>query len=158
IDVRVEEFRQLGPHVTDADQERQAVTFPNARYESITELGADMGRIEVSAGLVNLHRRADQVKTLGGVDHVLGLAGTKTHLDVEAAWHKQFIGPGGLLFTPYLGLRADAALYDGDSSHPAAPPDQALLSATPIAALDIRWPLIAHAGPDSHLLEPITQL
>ena len=33
-----------------------------------------------------------------------------------------------------------------------------LLSATPIAAIDVRWPLIASNGVDTHLLEPIAQL
>lgn len=157
-DIRVQDFLSLGPNVTEVQQDRQATTLPNARYESVTELGGDMGRVEASAGLLNLHRKADQVITRGGVDHVLGLAGTKTHLDVEAAWHKQFIAPGGVLVTPYLGLRADAALYDGESLNPVAPADQTLLSATPIAAMDVRWPLMAHVGADSHLLEPIAQI
>jgi LPS-assembly protein len=158
LDVRVQDFLLLGSTVTEAQQAQQATTFPNARYESITELGNDMGRVEISSGLINVSRGADQVRSPGGVDHVLGLDGVKTHVDLQAAWQKQFIGPAGVLFTPYLGLRADAALYDGDSVHPLAPPDQTLLSGTPIAAMDVRWPLVAHAGLDSHLLEPIAQI
>ncbi len=38
------------------------------------------------------------------------------------------------------------------------PPDQLLLNATPIAAVDVRWPMIAFNGADTHLLEPIAQL
>ncbi|MGV3651508.1 MAG: LPS-assembly protein LptD [Devosia sp.] len=156
-DVRVQDFLQLG-NVTEAAQNQQASTLPNARYETITELGNDMGRLEVRSSLINVRREADQVTTRNGVRHVLGLEGEKTHLSVEAAWQKQFIAPAGVLVTPYLGLRADAAMYEGDSSEASAPADGSLLSATPIAAIDVRWPLIAHAGLDSHLFEPIAQL
>ena len=156
-DVRVQDFLQLG-NVTETAQNQQASTLPNARHESITELGNDLGRIEVRSSLISVRREADQVTTRNGVRHVLGLEGEKTHLGVEAAWQKQFIAPAGVLVTPYLGLRADAALYQGDSSEASAPADGSLLSATPIAAIDVRWPLIAHAGLDSHLLEPIAQL
>ncbi|HEX4296514.1 MAG TPA: LPS assembly protein LptD, partial [Devosia sp.] len=41
---------------------------------------------------------------------------------------------------------------------PSAPPATFLLSATPIAAMDVRWPLMAVNGSDTHLLEPIAQL
>ncbi|SFZ80893.1 LPS-assembly protein [Devosia enhydra] len=156
-DVRVQDFLQLG-NVSESAQNQQATTLPNARYETITELGNDMGRLEVRSSLINVRREADQATSRGAVDYVFGLEGEKTHLSVEAAWQKQFIAPAGVLVTPYLGLRADAAMYQGDSSEASAPADGSLLSATPIAAIDVRWPLIAHAGLDSHLLEPIAQL
>src|SRR5690606_18851599 len=80
----------------------------------------------------------------------------KVHAAVEASWQNQYVLPGGLLATPYLGLRGDAAWYDGSSV--LKPGEVSLLEATPIAAIDVRWPLIAVDGYDSHLFEPIAQL
>ena len=73
---------------------------------------------------------------------------------VEASWQKQFIVPSGLVVTPYLGLRADAATFDSTGSGV----DASLLTATPIAAVDVRFPLISTNGVDSQLLEPVAQL
>jgi LPS-assembly protein len=36
--------------------------------------------------------------------------------------------------------------------------EESLLSATPIAALDVRWPLIASDGATTHVVEPVAQL
>src|SRR5690606_32119736 len=51
---------------------------------------------------------------------------------------------------------------DGTEGDPPAgmaePLDELLFNATPIAAMDVRWPLMATNGADSHLLEPIAQL
>ena len=38
------------------------------------------------------------------------------------------------------------------------PGEVSLLTATPIAALDVRWPLIAFNDGNSHLFEPIAQI
>jgi LPS-assembly protein len=66
--------------------------------------------------------------------------------------------PAAFTATPYVGVRLDAAHYDGASALASAPPASMLLSATPIAAIDFRWPLMAKNGYDTHLLEPVAQL
>src|SRR5690606_34669554 len=80
----------------------------------------------------------------------------KVHAMLQGSWQNQYILPAGLVATPYLGLRLDAGYYDGSSGLLAGP--ISLLDATPIAAMDIRWPLVANNGYDSHLLEPVAQL
>jgi LPS-assembly protein len=102
------------------------------------------------------------------VPYVHGYEGTKLHGMIEGAWENQFVLPGGLAATPYLGLRVDGATYDRTAG-PIPPPafpnpaypnqvDAALFSATPIAAIDMRWPLMATSGDSTHLFEPIAQL
>ncbi len=78
---------------------------------------------------------------------------------VEGAWENQFILPGGIAATPYLGARLDSASYDGAQRRPDPRSPASLLSATPIAAMDIRWPLMAKGnGRRQHLFEPIAQI
>ena len=64
--------------------------------------------------------------------------------------------PAAFAVTPFAGVRVDAAHYDGGSA--LLPGEVSLLTATPIAALDVRWPLIAFNGGNSHLFEPIAQI
>jgi LPS-assembly protein len=96
---------------------------------------------------------------VGGSEHVLGFEGAKSHLSLEAGWTNQWVAPGGLLIAPYLGVRGDFAQYDGGSSHGAAPAADLVYSATPIAALDVSWPLV---GTDSsgtkHYFAPRLQI
>jgi LPS-assembly protein len=64
-----------------------------------------------------------------------------------------------MVATPYLGIRGDVTNYDdGATSTVGEPSDELLFNATPVAAMDVRWPLLASNGADSHLLEPIAQL
>ena len=81
---------------------------------------------------------------------------TKYHGTAEASWQKQFITPGGFTVTPFAGIRVDGADYNGGSA--LLPGEVSLLTATPIAALDVRWPLIAFNNGNSHLFEPIAQI
>jgi LPS-assembly protein len=158
LDMRVQEFRKLGPEITDADQQKQALTVPNVRGDDYFNLG-DGSQVHVSGSLLGVHRDADDGPVdFAGVPYQFGYAGNKLHATGQVDWQKQVILPGGLVATPFLGLRADAASYDGGSSLPGAPEESVLLSATPIAAVDVRWPLIATNGGDTHLLEPIAQL
>ncbi|MEO7223794.1 MAG: LPS assembly protein LptD, partial [Devosia sp.] len=77
-------------------------------------------------------------------------------------WENQVILPGGLAATPYLGLRLDGSTYNRTAAPAPAPyptqVDATLFSATPIAALDLRYPLMMTNGADVHLIEPIAQI
>lgn len=139
--------------------DRQALTHPNAVYERIVELADEAGRIELSGRLLGLTRQADHLSgSYSGNQYVRGYEGQSVHAMVQAAWTNQYIVPGGLAVSPYLGLRADGADYDGASDHGGAPDAQSLFSATPIAALDVRYPLLARTTGASHVIEPIAQL
>lgn len=150
-DVRLQEYKLLGDY-TDSDQAKQATALPNARAERY--LDADDGsQVKLSARLLSVHRSADSLDTLNGVPYVFGYSGDKTHVALEGTWEKQFVTSNGLVATPMVGLRADATSYSGD-----APLDESKLGLTPLAAIDVRYPMMASDGALSQVVEPIGQL
>ncbi|MBU1307615.1 MAG: LPS assembly protein LptD, partial [Alphaproteobacteria bacterium] len=161
IDARIQQFNQLGD-VTAASQAQQGRTLPALRFERISDLAPGMGRIEISARLLGVQRDTDAIGptltngTGGKVPYTFGYAGMKQHATFQAGWQNQYIGAGGFVATPYLGGRADVAYYDGTSA--ALPGATTLWSATPIAAMDVRFPMAASDGDTVHLIEPIAQL
>lgn len=165
-DIRLQQFLKLGQFVTDQSaedaQNQQAATLPNARGAGYFDLG-EWGQVRATGSLLGVHRDMKDAFAYGGKPYVFGYEGTKTHASAEVSWQKPFITGGGIVATPYLGLRADITDYNqGDGADLGIglpePDDQLLFEATPIAAIDVRWPLIASNGPDSHLLEPVAQL
>jgi len=165
-DLRLQEFLKLGQYSSDfwADtaQNQQAATLPNARGSGYFDLG-DWGQVRANGNLLGVYRAENSSALYAGVPYVFGYEGSKTHASGELSWQNQIIAPGGVVVTPYLGLRADIANYDsGDLGNPVfgdpEPAEQFLFAATPIAAVDFRWPLFAANGLDTHLLEPVAQL
>lgn len=161
FDARVQHFNLLGD-VSEASQLKQARAIPAIEAASYHDLG-EHGRIELSGEVLGVQRELDSFRSVNGVPYVFGYEGTKVRATLQAAWENQYVLPAGLVATPYLGLRLDAAYYDRADPPLAAPyptptDGMSLLSATPIAAMDVRWPLIATADHGSHLFEPVTQL
>jgi LPS-assembly protein len=154
-DLRIQRFNVLG-NVGINEQDRQALVIPNIFAASTTDLPPGWGQLRTALRIMGIQRGVDHTGILNGVPYVMGYRENKAHATIEASWQDQIIVPGGIAITPYLGLRADAAWYDGSS--PLLPGAVSLLTATPIAALDVRWPLIATAGDSSFLFEPITQI
>jgi len=155
IDFRVQQFNLLG-NVTSAQQDQQARALPNARYRNVLYLPQEMGELDVSGTLLGVQRGADNDRgTLNGVTYQTGYAGWKDHATAEADWQKRFIVPGGIAVTPFLGLRADAAYFNGIGELSG---QQQLFSATPIAAVDVRYPWVAQSAGVSQIIEPIAQL
>jgi LPS-assembly protein len=155
IDARLQQFNLLGD-VTAASQGQQGQALPTVRFEHIEELAPGMGRIEISGRLLGVRRDLDSTSTVNGVPYTFGYAGSKQHASFQAGWQTQWIGGGGFVATPYLGGRADVAYYDGTSA--LLPGATTLWSATPIAAMDVRFPMAASDGSTVHLIEPIAQL
>ncbi|NOZ31686.1 MAG: LPS-assembly protein LptD [Alphaproteobacteria bacterium] len=156
-DIRVQQFVEQG-NVTPLDQAEQASAVPVAEFDSVYRLAEGNGEIRFRGSFLNVNRGADQIETVGGVPRSFGFEGNKTRATLEAGWTNQYIGPAGVVVSPYVALRADAASYNGASGDPLAPPGGMLLSATPIAALDLRWPLVSSDAAVAYLLEPIAQI
>lgn len=159
LDFRLQHFNLLGD-VTAAAQDRQALALPNARYRNVLYLPHELGELDLSADLLGVRRAADDDRGVrNGVGYDYGRREDKAHATIEADWQKRWIVPGGLVVTPLLGLRADATHADYFATPGAATATATtLFAATPIAALDVRFPMIARTGPATHLLEPIAQL
>ncbi|MGV8832184.1 MAG: LPS-assembly protein LptD [Devosia sp.] len=155
IDARVQSFTLLGD-VTAASQGQQGQTVPTVRFEHVEELAPGAGRIEVSGKLLGVHRDLDAKGSAGATPYTFGYAGNKQHASFQAGWQNQYIGGAGFVFTPYLGGRVDAAYYDGTSA--TGPGETSLFNATPIAAMDLRFPMAASDGLTVHVVEPIAQL
>lgn len=155
IDFRLQQFDLLG-NVTPEQQQQQAGALPNARFRNVWWLG-DNGQLDVSSTLLGVQRVADaDPVTVGGVTYRYGYEEEKAHGTGEVDWQKQIITPGGVVATPYLGLRLDAAYEDGSS--PNLPGAESLFTATPIAAMDVRFPLLMRQGTTSAIFEPIAQI
>ena len=166
VDVRLQEFKLLGRFADQPTeqmvQDQQALTIPNARSSNYFDLGPN-GQIRIDGTFLGVVRAENSYATYGGVPYVFGYEGEKFHGMAEASWQNQYILPGGLVATPYLGIRGDLANYEDGADgtplgYPTEPTDQLLFNATPVAAMDVRWPLLASNGADGHLLEPIAQL
>ncbi len=152
-DLRIQQYLVMGDY-TEADQDKQALAIPNLHADAYNNSEA-YGQLHVTSSVLGVSRDADSIEASEyGVPYTFGYAGQKLHAMVEASWQKQFVIPSGLVVTPYLGLRADAATFDSTGSGV----DASLLTATPIAAVDVRFPLISTNGVDSQLLEPVAQL
>lgn len=158
FDIRLQQFNELGD-VAFATQERQGRAIPNVRFDNVTRLAEGWGQLELTGRLLGVHRGLNHTTSPNGVPHVLGFEGEKLHAMVQAGWQNQWIAPGGVEVTPYAGLRIDAASYDqGAGAHALEPGSTSLFTATPIAALDVRWPWAGTDGSTVHLVEPIAQI
>jgi LPS-assembly protein len=165
IDARLQQFNLLGD-VTAAQQGSQGQALPTVRFEHVQDLAPGLGRVEISGRLLGVRRESDAPYlmpsgtqySVNGVPYTFGYSGGKQHASFQAGWQTQWVGAGGFVATPYLGGRADVAYYDGSSALATAPGETTLWSATPIAAMDVRFPLAASDGSTVHLVEPIGQL
>ena len=155
MDARLQEFVVSG-NVLPSSQQQQARTLPLMRYDQVLELGGDNGQVAITANLLGINRQADHTGVVGGVPFTYGTAGNKVHASAQALWSRQWITPIGATITPFVGGRLDAAYYDGTSA--LDPVAATLFSATPIAALDMRFAFIGTDGRNTHLFEPIAQL
>lgn len=149
-DIRVQQYQILGNYTED-DQAKQAVALPNARAEQYLN-SADGDQIHLSARVLAVHRHEDAIDALNAVPYVFGYSGEKAHVALKGTWQKQFVTSSGIVATPMVGMRADAASYSGD-----APIDESRFTFTPLAAIDLRYPMIASESALTQVLEPIAQ-
>ncbi|WP_297107257.1 LPS assembly protein LptD [uncultured Devosia sp.] len=156
LDARIQQFNLLGDN-TQQTRDQQGIALPNVQVSRSFTLPDGAGRVVVEGKLLAMSRAAHSTTTVNGIPYDYGYAGNRVHGMAQASWQNQWIA-GGAVVTPFLGLRLDGANYDDGSGLASAPAAQALLSATPIAALDVRYPLAAHGGGVTHLIEPIAQI
>ena len=161
VDARLQQFNLLGDK-TDYSRDQQGLALPNVRVERTFKLAPGAGQVEVEARMLGIYRASDYSTSVNGVPYDYGYAGTRMHGMAQASWQNQWIA-GGAVITPFAGVRVDAASYNrgsGTSFNAAAQPpaDATLLGLTPIAALDVRYPLVARSAGLTHLVEPVAQV
>lgn len=157
IDARAEYFTGLGESGATLERQ-QGHVLPQISGHTTIEAPNGAGEFVLDGKLVRIVRNADKVSSVGGVDYVDGYQGEKTHLMGQAAWRDQWTLPAGILIEPYLGIRGDIAQYDGASTYATAPGASLIHSITPIAALDVSWPVVASSDGVDHYVIPRLQI
>jgi LPS-assembly protein len=129
----------------------------------------------VLGGEVNFHVNAREIKRNKLDDDptkpaVRGIEGDDGRLTAEAEWQKSIITPGGMVISPLLAMRADAAYANMSNSSVAAIDEQAAVlgvgtditsswyRAMPTVGLEWRWPVLFTSINSSHVIEPMAQV
>jgi LPS-assembly protein len=91
-----------------------------------------------------------------------GVPGTYSRLSADAKWKRTFIDPYGQMFTPFMIVRADAAVVSIESqpgvSNYIAPGESTVFRAMPTVGLEYRYPLINVQAWGTQTIEPIAQV
>jgi LPS-assembly protein len=157
IDARAEYYVGLGEDGA-TNEAKQGQVLPTILGHHVAKAPNGMGEVALDGQLTRITREADSSSTVGGVDYVEGFASEKTHASVQAAWRDQWVLPAGVLISPYVGVRGDVAQYESASTHANAPATSITHSITPIAALDVSWPLMARSEGANHFVTPRLQI
>ena len=129
----------------------------------------------VMGGELNLDVNAREIKrnTLDSNPSqptVPGVEGDNGRLTAEAEWKKSIVTEGGMVISPLLAVRGDAAYANMSDSSVAAIDDQAaVLGVTTdissefyrymtTAGLEWRWPVLFTSINSSHVIEPMAQV
>ncbi|GLQ18148.1 LPS-assembly protein LptD [Maritalea porphyrae] len=157
LDARAEYYVGLGESGATIESQ-QGQVLPSIAGHHVTSAPNGFGEFLLDGQLIRITRDADTSSTVGGTEYVQGFAGEKTHAMVQAAWRDQWTMPGGVLISPYIGVRGDISQYDGASGHADAPAAAVTHSITPIAALDVSWPLMGKTQEATHFVTPRLQV
>ncbi|MDR6757376.1 LPS-assembly protein [Mycoplana sp. BE70] len=152
--------------VQDADPddvaERQQAIPQTLDYEYIAPQPVAGGQLSATVNLTNVERdRLDETE-IGSSFRFPGLEGGTTRLTSELEWKRQFVVPGGLVFTPLLAARGDALRlnmtppdfhYEGNFDT-----DDSATRYMLTAGLEARYPILITTDNSSHVLEPVAQV
>ncbi|HVK91710.1 MAG TPA: LPS-assembly protein LptD [Mycoplana sp.] len=152
--------------IQDADPadvaERQQAIPQTFDYEYIAPEPIAGGQLSATVNLTNVNRdRLDETK-VGSSFRFPGLEGGTSRLTSELEWKRQFVVPGGLVFTPLLAARGDALRlnmadpgpnYDGNFDTNSSATRYMLT-----AGLEARYPFLITTDNGSHVLEPVAQI
>ncbi|SOC39760.1 LPS-assembly protein [Rhizobium subbaraonis] len=152
--------------VQDADPddvaERQQAIPQTLDYEYIAPNPVFGGQLAATVNLTNVERDRLDRYFEGSSWRFPGLEGGTSRLTAEMEWKRQYVMPGGLVFTPLLAARGDAlrldmtdpgSRYDGnfDTADSAT---RGMLT----AGLETRYPILVTTNGGSHVFEPMAQV
>jgi LPS-assembly protein len=158
-------------------QDQQALVLPSFDYRKVVEQPVLGGELSFRVNGRSITREKDDIDTIdadgdGVTDRnaIRGLSGANTRVSAQADWQRSFTAPGGLVLTPFAGVRADGVMTDFDASAQAALAKDALLRNVELETrdsfhrtmaqigIDARWPVLITTPNSSHVIEPRVQL
>jgi LPS-assembly protein len=91
-----------------------------------------------------------------------GIAGTYSRSSAEADWRRTFVTDGGLMITPFAGVRGDVAALQIQNQPGTAnfinPSESEVARAMPDAGVEYRYPFVDVEPWGTQIVEPIAQL
>ncbi len=116
--------------------------------------------------------RSPTVSATGRSCLLRGIGGNYSHATVNATWRRQFIDPAGQVWTPFVGIRADASIhslnggsgagsalgFNADQINFLGTNNQSIASVMPMVGLEYRYPFFMASSWGTQTIEPIAQI
>jgi LPS-assembly protein len=157
-----------GKDIASARNVRQPWALPSFDYAYTPDEPVAGGELDIKVNARELKR--DKLDYLATVPKVPGIEGENGRVTAEAEWRKSIVTAGGLVISPLLAVRGDAAYADMSDSSVAAIDDMAtrLGVASDVrtefnrymatAGLEWRWPVLFTSINSTHVIEPAAQV
>jgi LPS-assembly protein len=157
------------PHLPDQpfstnnlyDQGRQAVVWPVVDYDKVFDSSILGGQLSWTSNLTYLSRQENDPFLIPGDPTIFyqGLAGDYLRASGKLDWKREMVGPLGQVFVPFASVQGDVFSLDPTSAVPPNLTDDTVAGrVTPAVGVEWSWPILATAGPTSHIFEPIAQI
>ncbi|MCC6981991.1 MAG: LPS-assembly protein LptD [Bauldia sp.] len=166
FDARASYFQIL----TDAsapqfEQGRQATVHPVVDHRYRFDQPVLGGQLSMTSNVTSVSRdanddyMADLIDGIPGTEtYYRGLEGNFTRASTDLTWERTFIGPAGLVLTPFTYAKADAFFLDPGAA-PAELTGESFVGRFMVAGgLEARWPWMIVRPQSSHIIEPIAQI
>lgn len=147
---------------------KQPWVLPSLDYSYTPDEPVAGGELNFDLSARTIYRSEEDVAL--GAPVVRGVEDTNSRITGEAEWRRSFITEGGLVVTPLLHLRADAAYNDMSMESQAdiqrmaqllnvqADVRSSLYRYMATAGLETRWPVLFSTTSSTHVLEPVAQI
>jgi LPS-assembly protein len=157
-----------GKDIASARNVRQPWALPSFDYAYTPDEPVAGGELDIKVNARELKR--DKLDYLATVPKVPGIEGENGRVTAEAEWRKSIVTAGGMVISPLLAVRGDAAYADMSDSSVAAIDDMAtrLGVASDVrtefnrymatAGLEWRWPVLFTSINSTHVIEPAAQV
>ncbi|SON55962.1 Organic solvent tolerance protein [Hartmannibacter diazotrophicus] len=142
-------------------QEKQPFVHPVVDYSGILEQPVFGGQLSYDTNFTSLTREKDDIFSFnGGLNQRFrGVGGTFSRLSVDTLWKRQVTDSLGQVFTPFVGLNADAFFLNTWSSSTAGlSDDQVIGRVMPMVGLEYRFPFLVTSPSTSSVISPVAQL
>jgi LPS-assembly protein len=145
------------------EQNRQGYVAPVIDYHKIADYEVLGGELSYTTNFANVLRAEDDPFEVGAPPEEFfhGTAGTQVRGTQEIAWQNRIVGPMGQVITPFAWMRGDAFFLAGQTPEAIAgglTPDSSAYRFMPAIGAEWSWPILARAGEDTHIFEPIAQI